>query len=331
MFLHYRKAPVQLTAAELKDLEDKDVGLRILRLRLHNSWKKLEHNVVFAFWNFAVGCFKFFWEMAWGTLIVLCWLLVLVALWWTADESVILVVEAVDIAVSAILAVIKVLAHAASAAANGAGGFIDHALSATHVDSNNPVPSVSITIYGPEYYLGAWWVTFSSIPKVCKSMNTWQKVLSVVIRSWISPSLCPAVRHTYPVTWAYTLMYGLFSWAIFGPEPYENMTPPQNCEAGVDAVLCAWFGFWRVFWSLVIPGYIIYRLLEAFGPFIGDVLGFAWYLPRTVFLWLDWVFDEWEDHEEHERILLESEHRERVQEMSKLPGIEQVAHAIAAG
>jgi hypothetical protein len=296
-------------------------------MELDHARDKLVHDVVFALLNFVRGCFNFIVEMGFGTLVVLFWLFVLVAIWWTADESVILFTTAVGITVDDVLDVLRKLAGGLDAGLNSGGSLINGALSDLHIDSSDPVPKVHIHIDSAAHYLGAWYVALVAVPMVCKAMNTWQKTLSVFVKYWLSDSVCPVVRHTYPVPWLYATMYFFLSWAVFNPEPYEDVYPPQNCEHETDEVLCAWLGFWRVFLYLVIPAYIVYRIYEAFGPFIWDVLGFAWYFVRVIYLFVEWAFAEVEDDLLHTRLVhlqaMEGVHRDLEEGLSKLPAVVQ--------
>ena len=88
----------------------------------------------------------------------------------------------------------------------------------------------------------------------CRSYDNLNKILVETSRTFASPFVCPLLRETYPLKWAYAGATATAGWLS-----YDSAPPPYggNCEAGADTtdLACVAFGVGYVVLEVLAPLY----------------------------------------------------------------------------
>jgi len=112
----------------------------------------------------------------------------------------------------------------------------------------------------------------------CEALDTWQKVLMVFVKVYISKRGCYIQRFFYPSPVIFFVLYFTVGWFTEDPAPY----PWANCQEPLDQVLCMWLRFYLIVINFMIPAIVIGLFIYKFWPVISTVLKWTWELLRFV-------------------------------------------------
>lgn len=205
-------------------------------------------------------------------------LLVIGLLWILCADGFILFLDASFFIVKGILVLINDVDSAINSATGGISSGLSFALG--HITGGS-VHIPSIPRLTPPEVLGPWFKAAMVLARVCQDMDTWQKVIAVLIPRVAHnffPGFCSFKRFIYPVGWLYTMLQFLFSWATYDPTPF----PGGNCRPATDSYACMWIRMGLPIVYLGVPSVPVYYAVKDLGPAAWVALKMVLYFPSLI-------------------------------------------------
>lgn len=134
----------------------------------------------------------------------------------------------------------------------------------------------------------------------CVQYDSVSEMLSLALRKYLGPTVCPMVRYLYPVPFLYEAAFQI---AWFSPDPtplgYAGENNCQSTEAARFDFVCMGMGFGYIVNELLLPLFIAVLLLSAMTipvlHFTSVLLRFAATATRTVYRVVHFIVTSMDD------------------------------------